>query len=104
MQQACALRTGSPFHQRIRLGSGEVDVETIYDWLAIVTFAGLIVLFLQRSSMDEPPDTIWHYLPPAIGCALSNYLGNNDMGVAAILMLVAVGVYVALVLKPRLFR
>ena len=54
--------------------------------------------------MDEPPDTIWHYLPPAIGGALSNYLGNNDMGVAAILMLVAVGVYVALVLKPRLFR
>ncbi|MFO1261041.1 MAG: hypothetical protein U1E68_08205 [Sphingomonadaceae bacterium] len=79
-------------------------METLYDWLALLAFAGLIVLFLQRSSMDEPPDTVWHYLPPAIGCALSNYLGNEGMGVLAILMLAAVGVYVHLVLKPKIFR
>lgn len=79
-------------------------METLYDWLALLAFAGLIVLFLQRSSMDEPPDTIWHYLPPAIGCAVSNYLGNEGMGVFAILMLAAVGVYVYLVLKPQIFR
>lgn len=79
-------------------------METIYDWLAIAAFAGLIVLFLQRSSMDEPPDTVWHYLPPAIGCALANYLGNHDMGLAAILVLAAVGGYVFVVLKPQLFR
>ncbi len=77
-------------------------METIYDWLAIIAFAGLIVLFLQRSSMDEPPDTVWHYMPPAIGCALSNYLGNEGMGALAILMLAAVAAYVWFVLKPRL--
>ncbi len=79
-------------------------METLYDWLALLAFAGLIVLFLQRSSMDEPPDTVWHYLPPAIGCALSNYLGNEGMGVLAILTLAAVGGYVYLVLKPKIFR
>lgn len=79
-------------------------METLYDWLALLAFAGLIVLFLQRSSMDNPPDTVWHYLPPAIGCALSNYLGNEGMGLLAILTLAAVAVYVHLVLKPRIFR
>lgn len=76
-------------------------METIYDWIALIAFAGLIVLFLQRSSMDEPPDTVWHYLPPAIGCALSNYLGNEGMAIPAILTLVAVGAYIVMVLKPR---
>ena len=60
-------------------------METLYDWLALLAFAGLIVLFLQRSSMDNPPDTVWHYLPPAVGCALSNYLGNEGMGLVALL-------------------
>ncbi len=79
-------------------------METIYDWMALIAFAGLIVLFLQRSSMDEPPDTVWHYMPPAIGCALSNYLGNEGMGVFAVLTLGAVAAYVWFVLKPRLPR
>ncbi len=78
-------------------------METIYDWLAIIAFAGLIVLFLQRSSMDDPPDTIWHYLPAAVGCAVANYAGNEGMGWVAILILLAVGVYVYLVLKPKIF-
>lgn len=77
-------------------------METIYDWMALIAFAGLIVLFLQRSSMDDPPDTVWHYMPPAIGCALSNYLGNEGMGVLAVLTLGAVAAYVWFVLKPRL--
>lgn len=79
-------------------------METIYDWMAVAAFAGLIVLFLQRSSMDEPPDTIWHYLPPAIGCALANYVGNEGLGWVAVLILAAVGAYVYLVLKPKIFR
>ncbi len=81
-----------------------VLMETLYDWLALLAFAGLIVLFLQRSSMDNPPDTVWHYLPPAVGCALSNYLGNEGMGLVALLTLGAVAAYVVLVLKPQLPR
>ncbi len=77
-------------------------METIYDWLTMIVFAGLIVLFLQRSTLDEPPDTIWHYLPPSVGCALANYLGNEGYGIAAYAVLVAVGAYLILVLKVSL--
>ena len=54
-------------------------METVYDWVTILGFAGLVTLFLQRSSLENPPDTIWHYLPPAIGAAMTNYFGNEGM-------------------------
>ncbi|WP_394270918.1 XrtV sorting system accessory protein [Qipengyuania sp.] len=75
-------------------------METVYDWVTVLIFAGLITLFLQRSSMDDPPDTIWHYMPPAIGCAVANYLGNEGMTVFAVAMIVAVIGYIFVVLKP----
>ncbi|MDZ7588994.1 MAG: hypothetical protein U5J78_07650 [Parasphingorhabdus sp.] len=77
-------------------------METLYDWLSVLVFAGLITLFLQRSSQDEPSDTIWQYLPPSVGCAAANYVGNeyDNLGWLAIAMLVGVGVYIHLVLKP----
>jgi hypothetical protein len=75
-------------------------MHTIYDWLSLIVFAGLVPLFLQRSSMDEPPDTVWHYLPPTVGCALSNYLGNEGYGVFAIIVLAAAIVYIFMILKP----
>ena len=81
-------------------GEGDASLETIWDWLSILVFAGLIVLFLQRSSMEEPPDTMWHYAPPALGCAVANYLGNQGTDLLAALILAAVITYVVLVLKP----
>jgi hypothetical protein len=76
-------------------------VQTIYDLVTIVIFAGLVVLFLQRSTEPETPnDRIYHYLPPSIGCALANYLGNEHMDIPAAAIIVAVVVYVILVLKP----
>ncbi|WP_083800397.1 XrtV sorting system accessory protein [Erythrobacter sp. SD-21] len=75
-------------------------METVFDWVTILLFAGLITLFLQRSSMDEPPDTIWHYLPPAVGCALANYVGNEGYDLAAVAILIAVVAYVVRVLRP----
>ncbi len=53
-------------------------METVYDWSTILVFAGLIVLFLQRSQ-GEPRDHLWQYLIAAIGCALTNYLGNEAL-------------------------
>jgi len=75
-------------------------MDTVYDWVTVLIFAGLITLFLQRSSMDDPPDTIWHYMPPAIGCALANYLGNEGMDVIAIAVIAIVVGYVFVILKP----
>ena len=75
-------------------------METLYDWLSVAIFSGLIVLFLQRSSVEEPQDKMYQYFPAAIGCAVANYLGNNDQAGLAWLTFVAIGVYVWYVLKP----
>lgn len=83
--------------------NGELEgliVETVYDWLTVAIFAGLITLFLQRSSMAEPVDTIYHYLPPAVGCAIANYFGNQGDTIIAIVMIVAILGYVWFVLRP----
>ena len=75
-------------------------METLYDWATVAAFAGLVVLFLQRSTAETPSDTIWQYLPPAAGCALGNWLGNEGNDLLAILVLLFSAVYVLLVLKP----
>ena len=55
-------------------------METIFDWVTVAVFAGLVVLFLQRSSGElEPQDSIWQYLIAAGGCAVTNYLGNKGL-------------------------
>ena len=77
-------------------------METIWDWLTVFLFAGLATLLLQRSSADEPQDKLWHYAPPALGCAAANYLGNHGQPIIAGLLLAAVVVYVFVVLKVRL--
>jgi hypothetical protein len=53
-------------------------METPYDWITIIVFAGLIVLFLQRSQ-GEARDHLWQYLVAAVGCAVTNYLGNEAL-------------------------
>lgn len=76
-------------------------METIYDWITVAIFGGLVVLFLHRSVSDEEPrDTILHYLPPALGCAVANYVGNKGMGPLSAAIVVGVLAYILLVLKP----
>jgi hypothetical protein len=76
-------------------------LETVYDWITVAIFGGLVVLFLQRSMAEgEPQDTIYHYLPPAVGCALANYVGNHGQGPLSAAIVVAVLAYIVLVLKP----
>jgi hypothetical protein len=76
-------------------------VETIYDWMTVGIFGALVVLFLHRSvGEQEPTDTILHYMPPAIGCAVANYIGNQGQGPFSALIVVVVLIYIVLVLKP----
>lgn len=51
-------------------------METPYDWGTVIVFAGLIVLFLQRSQ-GVARDHLWQYLIAAVGCAATNYVGNE---------------------------
>lgn len=75
-------------------------METVFDWVTLAMFAGLIVLFLQRSSEDEPRDSLWQYLAASVGCAVANYLGNEGYKIAAMVVIAAVLGFVLFVLKP----
>jgi hypothetical protein len=76
-------------------------LETVYDWITVAIFGGLVVLFLHRSVQPgEPQDTILHYLPPSIGCAVANWFGNEGQGLISFLIVLGVLVYILLVLKP----
>ena len=80
-------------------------METIYDWVTVAIFAGLVVLFLQRSSSEsEPEDSIWQYLAASGGCAIANYLGNHKEipyhNVIATTLIVATLAYIWIALKP----
>jgi len=52
-------------------------LDTVFDLVTMAMFAGLVVLFLQRSTSPEPRDHMYQYAPPAIGCAVANYFGNQ---------------------------
>ncbi|MDP9086634.1 MAG: hypothetical protein M3N02_07720 [Pseudomonadota bacterium] len=70
-------------------------METAYDWITVAIFAGLVTLFLARSTRDsDHDDSMWHYLPPAGGCGVANWLGNGGHGLAAMMMIAATLGYV----------
>ncbi|AKH42808.1 hypothetical protein FHS61_000581 [Altererythrobacter atlanticus] len=76
-------------------------MSTVFDWLSVLIFCGLAILYLQRSI--APPsrqDRVIAYLPPALGCAAGNYLGNEGYDWAAYALLAATGAYIIVILKP----
>lgn len=78
-------------------------MQTVFDWLSLIVFAGLAVLFLQRSVDGESMGRMVLYLPPAAGCALANWLGNQGHEVFAVLLLAASIAFIVYVLKPAPF-
>lgn len=77
-------------------------METFWDWITVFAFAGLVTLLLQRSSEEEPRDKLWHYAPPAVACAIANYVGNEGMPAFAAVILLAAVAYIFLVLKVQI--
>jgi hypothetical protein len=76
-------------------------MDTVFDWVTLAIFGGLVVLFLQRSTGSaEHQDPIYHYLPPAVGCAVANYLGNHGQQTIAIALVIAIVGYIIFVMKP----
>ena len=61
---------------------------------------------LNRSALTSasvpPPDSLWHYAPPAVGCAIVNYIGNEGWNLLAGIGLLAVATYTYRVLKISL--
>lgn len=77
-------------------------MQTPFDWLTLIVFTGLVVLMLHRSMAEQPVDRLWHYAPPAVGCAVVNYIGNEGYVLIAILGLIAIIAYILLVLRPKI--
>ena len=74
-------------------------METFWDWITVFAFAGIATLLLQRSAEDEPRDELWQYAPPAVGCAIVNYVGNEGYDAIAAVLFGFVIAYVIKVLK-----
>jgi len=75
-------------------------METVYDWITVGIFAGLVVLFLQRSMEGQHDDSLSHYLIAGVGCAVANYLGNERQDVLAVLLIAATLGFIVYFLRP----
>lgn len=76
-------------------------METAYDWITVVIFAGLVTRFLSQSARDDAPDdNIFHYLAASIACAFANWLGNEDHHWAAVLLIAATLGYIYIFVWP----
>jgi len=77
-------------------------MQTVYDWVSLAIFAGLIVLFLQRSTSDraEKDASLLVYLGAGVGCAIANYFGNHGQDVVAVLLLAGTLAFIFFYLKP----
>jgi hypothetical protein len=75
-------------------------VKSPFDLVSLILFAGLAVLFLQRSAAREPdPVPLWRYAVAAVGCAAGDILGNQGAPVAGGLILAATAVGAVIWLK-----
>ena len=76
-------------------------MKSIYDLVSIILFAGLAVLYLQRSASREPDSVaLWNYAVAAVGCAVADYLGNHDQPVASVLSFIALIIFSIFMLRP----
>jgi len=78
-------------------------MRTVYDWVTVAIFAGLVVLFLQRSTAEEQPrehDSLLLYLGAALGCAVANYVGNKGLDLIAVPLIVATILFILYYLRP----
>jgi hypothetical protein len=74
---------------------------TVYDWLTVALFAGLVTHFLAYSAKDDAEDiSFGHYLLLSVLCAAANWLGNHDWELVAMLLLLAGACYAYRFLRP----
>jgi predicted MFS family arabinose efflux permease len=81
-------------------------VQTVYDWVTVAIFAGLVVLFVQRSTSDEQGgahDSLLLYFGAALGCAVANYVGNRGLHLIAIPLIAATILFILYYLRPFKF-
>jgi hypothetical protein len=75
-------------------------LETAYDWVTLGMFAGIIVLFLQRSVHPVPNDEKWRYFVPSVSVAVLNQVGNQGHHFLAILGIIGTAAMIQYLLRP----
>ena len=75
-------------------------MQTVFDWLSVLMFGALALLFLKRSMEGESVMAMWNYLPPALLCAAADYAGNHEFSALALLLFAMFLAYMVFVLKP----
>jgi hypothetical protein len=76
-------------------------MKTIYDWLAMAFFCWIVVVYLKRSvGHVVGGDRIYHYLPPSLCCAASNYFGNHGSSLGAVVFLAVAVAYFLYFVRP----
>lgn len=77
-------------------------METVYDWVTLGIFAGLVVLFLERSMKQETQenDSLLLYLAAGVGCAVANYFGNEGQHLIALALIAATIAFIFYFLRP----
>lgn len=77
-------------------------MNTAYDVVSLAIFAGLIVIFLQRSTSSDADDDapLFNYLIAGAGCATANYFGNNGQDAIAIALILGTVGFIFYFLKP----
>lgn len=82
-------------------------METVYDWVTVAIFAGLVVLFVQRSTSEEEKpaehDSLLMYLGAGVGCAVANWVGNKGIHLLAIPLIAATILFILYYLRPFKF-
>jgi hypothetical protein len=86
----------------LRVLAGEDAVQSVYDWVSLAIFAGLVVLFLQRSTSDSPQKdaSLLFYLAAGVGCAIADHFGNQGQDLIAILILAGTLAFIFYFLRP----
>jgi hypothetical protein len=75
-------------------------LETAYDWITLGIFAGIIVLFLQRSIEPKPNDEKWRYFVPSVSVAVLNQVGNQGYHILAVLGIIGTLAMIQYLLRP----
>jgi hypothetical protein len=76
-------------------------METVYDWITIGIFTGVLVMFLQRSTGEQQEDdSLLKYLGAGAGCGVANFFGNQGQHIVAIPLLAGTLAFIWYYLKP----
>ncbi len=77
-------------------------MESIFDWVSLAIFAGLVVLFLQRSTGESADNdvSLIYYLGAGAACAAADYAGNHGQDILAVALLVATVAFIIYFLQP----